>query len=219
MSELRASKSSIRGQAAPEKVIRLPLPDDDAALVDALRAGRPDARAALFDRNAPHVRRVLLRVLGADSEISDLLHELFLEALERIHQLKNKAALKQWLTGMAVYKARSLIRKRARRRLVRLLAPEELEQQALAENAADPEAQEAVRALYRVLDGMPVDERIGFALRFVDGMDLGEIAGACRVSRATVIRRLARAQQHFLEGAGREPALGPWLEGGNRWNT
>src|ERR1700723_1480974 len=50
-----------------------PVPLDAAGLVAELLAGHASARAELFDRFAPHVRRVLARVLGHDSELADLL--------------------------------------------------------------------------------------------------------------------------------------------------
>ena len=40
----------------------LPAPEADELLVLALRARHPDAGTQLFDRYAPHVRRVLVRV-------------------------------------------------------------------------------------------------------------------------------------------------------------
>jgi RNA polymerase sigma-70 factor, ECF subfamily len=198
------------------EVIPLPIPEADEALVSALRAGHPTARAALFDRHAEHVRRVLVRVLGVDHEIPDLLQEVFLTALTTIGSLDDPRALRAWLTSIAVHQARGLIRKRSRRRILGFVAPEELERQLAP--ASGTEHHEAIRALYRVLEHMPADERIAWALRFVDGMELHEIAGACRISRATVSRRLRRAEDLFLEHARRYEALAGWLEGGARWN-
>ena len=59
---------------------------------------------------------------------------------------------------------------------------------------------------------------LAFALRFVDGMDLNEVASACGVSRATVSRRLERAERRFAEGARRHEALAQWLERSSRWS-
>ena len=59
---------------------------------------------------------------------------------------------------------------------------------------ADFEAGEAMQAVYRVLSGLDVDQRIAFALRFVAGMELTEVAASCSVSLATMKRRLSRAQ-------------------------
>ena len=56
-----------------------------------------------------------------------------------------------------------------------------------------------------------------FALRFVDGMELTEVAAACETSLATIKRRLARAGARFEAAARRQPVLEEWLEGGTRW--
>ncbi len=196
-------------------VRHLPLPDNDAALVQAARARRPGAAAALFDRHAAHVRRVLVRVLGIDPEIPDLLHDVFVVALGDLDRLDDATAVRAWLTTIAVYSARGLIRKRVRRRVLGSLLPLAGERTAVS---ASPEVTESLRAVYRVLDQLDADERIPFALRFVDGMELTEVAAACGVSLATIKRRLAKAQQRFLVAARDEAALADWLEAG-RWGA
>jgi RNA polymerase sigma-70 factor (ECF subfamily) len=82
---------------------------------------------------------------------------------------------------------------------------------------ADEDVREATRATYAILAAMDVDERIAFALRFIDGMELTEVAEACGVSLATIKRRLARAETAFAKRARENPALESWLQGGARW--
>jgi RNA polymerase sigma-70 factor (ECF subfamily) len=197
-------------------VIAFPVPEGDEALVTALHTRHPSARAALFERHAAHVRRVLVRVLGLDQEVPDLLQDVFLAALSGVSRLEDPRALRSWLTGIAVHSARALIRRRARRRILGFVEPEKLEREIGPTSGAD--AYEAIRALYSVLNELPADERIAFALRFVDGMDLNEVASACGVSRATVSRRLERAERRFAEGARRHEALAEWLERSSRWS-
>jgi RNA polymerase sigma-70 factor, ECF subfamily len=205
-----------RPQGRGGNVRHLPIPDTDAALVEALRAGRPGASAALFDRYGVHVRRVLVRVLGADREIADLMHEVFVQVLESVHRLEDVRAFKGWITSVAVFTARGRIRRRSRWRLMRLMSPAELEE--VESPSATPEMAEAVRCTYKVLAQLPADDRIAFALRFIDGMELTEVAGACRVSLATIKRRLSRAQQQFFTEAQKYPELAPWLQGASRWS-
>jgi RNA polymerase sigma-70 factor (ECF subfamily) len=68
-----------------------------------------------------------------------------------------------------------------------------------------------MRAVYRVLGGLNTDQRIAFALRFIAGMELTEVAASCGVSLATIKRRLGRAQSAFTSAARREPSLVEWL--------
>jgi RNA polymerase sigma-70 factor (ECF subfamily) len=187
----------------------LPAPESDELLVLSLRARQPDAGTQLFDRYAHHVRRVLVRVMGPDSEILDLVHDVFVTALESVHRLVDPKALRAWLTQIAVFTARARIRRRVRGRVLRLLPFSELPEPELP--PTDFEASESMQAVYRVLGALAADQRIAFALRFVAGMELTEVAASCGVSLATIKRRLARAQHNFILAAQREPALVEWL--------
>jgi RNA polymerase sigma-70 factor (ECF subfamily) len=198
----------------PNVVRALPFSGDDAALVAAIKGGHPGATTALFDRYGAHVRSVLARLMGLDTELADLLHDVFVAALDKIDQLSDPSLLKGWLTSIAVFTARGTIRKRARWRWLRLVD----EPPEVPVNGPNPAVRETLGRMYAVLDRLPPDDRIAFALRFVQGMELTEVAAACEVSLATIKRRLAKAEQRFLELARQEPALVEWMEGGTRWS-
>ena len=152
---------------------------------------------------------MLYRILGPDPEIADLLQDVFLAALASIDKLRNPDALRAWLTGIAVRKARKCILKRKRWRFIRLMQQGEPPDREAP--AAPAEVSEALRCTYKVLDAMPADERLAFALRHIDGMELTEVARRVRVSLATMKRRLARAQASFDQLATQYPALHDWV--------
>lgn len=62
---------------------------DAVALHQRLLRGERAAAAILFDRHAPMVERLLLRILGSDSELNDLVHEVFVRAFESAHRLRD----------------------------------------------------------------------------------------------------------------------------------
>jgi RNA polymerase sigma-70 factor (ECF subfamily) len=190
---------------------------DDAALLQALRAGHPGAAAAFYDQHAAHVHRTLRAALGADEDIPDLLQEVFIRALDRIGKLRDIDRVRSWLTTIAIFVARGQIRLRARRNWLRVFSPERTRPSHLDQPSS--EARIALREVYDVLDGLSVDERMAFVLRFIDGMTLPDAADACNTSLATLKRRLSRAEKQFLEAARKRPALQHWLEDGTRWNT
>jgi RNA polymerase sigma-70 factor (ECF subfamily) len=190
---------------------------DDAALVAAVRRGDDVARRLLFDRHALHVTRVLARLLGAGEELSDLVHDVFLIALRDLERLNEPASLKAWLTAVTVNMARAHIRKKVRRRWLRFFSPDELPDAAAP--IATSDIREATRRVYHTLETLPEDERIAFALRFIDGMELTDVAEACNVSLATVKRRLDRAEAKFVARAQKDVVLSGWLKGGARWGT
>ena len=187
--------------------------DDDVRLVASLRAGAPRATAQLVARYGNHVRRVLFRVLGAeDGESGDLFQEVITHAWERIDQLIDPRALKAWLTQIAVFTARKAIRRRRRRRWLTFFA--DVPEPADGAPWAGPDLQEAARCVYRILERIPVDERIPFSLRMLEDLDLEATARACGMSLATVRRRLVRAERRFFKLARQYEALAPWLEAG-----
>jgi RNA polymerase sigma-70 factor (ECF subfamily) len=190
-------------------VIPLSRAGPDEALVALLREGAPGAGQALFDAYGGYVRKVLTRVLGRDPELGDLVQEVFLLALESLHKLENPRALRGWLAQMAVFRARHCLRRRKQWRIVSFFAPEELPPGRVMQ--PDLEASEALRTTYRLLSSLNIDEQIAFTLRFIEGMELREVAGACGVSLATTKRRLVRAEARFLALARLEPSLAQWV--------
>ena len=179
------------------------------ALVRSLQAGEARAGAVLFDRYAVHIRRVLVRVLGPDPDIADILQDVFVSALASIRKLSEPSALKAWLTRTAIFMARGRIRRRTRWRFLRFVPHDELPE--LPAIQAKPEDREALAGVYRTLAKLPANHRIAFALRVLDGMELAEVAEVCGVSLATIKRRLSLAQRRFVELARREPSLRDWV--------
>jgi RNA polymerase sigma-70 factor, ECF subfamily len=185
----------------------------DASLVADIRRGSTAAAGVVFDRYGSHVERLLWSLLGPEPEAEDLLHEVFVRALEGIADLEDPTRLRSWLTGIAVHTAREWIRKRTRRRWLRFV--EELPDP--PQPALDESVSEATRCTYEILRGMSTDDRIFFSLRFVEGMELADVAMACDVSLSTAKRRLKDAEKHFVARARRRPPLRSWIQEGGRW--
>jgi RNA polymerase sigma-70 factor (ECF subfamily) len=203
-----------------DAVVRtLPTARGDEVLVAGLRGGETWAKAALFDRYAPQVERIVRKVLGHDwhTTIEDVVHDAFVQALSSLDSLREPNALLGWLQSIAVHTAYRAIRARKARQWLRFWEPEHLPE--LTAPGVDVEAREAYRRTYRLLDRLPPDERVAFALRYIDGMELSMVAETCNVSLATIKRRLTRAEDRFAAGARRDPVLGSWLEEGGRWET
>jgi len=199
--------------------VALPGVRDDVALITGLRAGETWARAAFFDRYAPDVERILRRILGYEmhTDMADLVHDTFVQAIASLERLRDAAAVRGWIHAIAAHTAYRTIRARRARRWLRFWEPALIPEVAVAD--VDPDVREAYRRTYQVLDGLPADERVAFALRYIDEMDLGEIAEACRVSLSTIKRRLGRAEARFARAAQRDDVLCSWLKEGGRWTT
>jgi RNA polymerase sigma-70 factor (ECF subfamily) len=189
---------------------------DDETLVAGLRAGDRAAMDTLVDRYGAYVERVLARIVGFDSELPDLVHDVFITALDSIEGLRDPTLLKPWLRGVTVFVARGCLRRRRRRRWLTFRPDHELPD--LASDVLPSNTTDALARLYKVLGRMPPDECIVFALRFIAELELAEVAEACRVSRTTVKRRLQQAERRFAAEAARDPLLLEWMNRGDRWS-
>jgi RNA polymerase sigma-70 factor (ECF subfamily) len=205
----------IRVVGGKEQASELPRVFAPSELVRGLKAAEPWAERTILRTEAAHVERMLTRILGFCSELDDLTQEVFIRALARIDELREPESLRAWLSSIAVFVAREAIRRKRRRRwLVFLPAQAQPEPPT---SGASFEARAALRAFYEVLDGFAADERIAFTLRFVEGLELSEVAEACQVSLATIKRRLKRASDEFYLRGRTRAELVDWFEEGSRW--
>jgi RNA polymerase sigma-70 factor, ECF subfamily len=202
------------GAMAPVRA--LPIMRDDPAIVRGLRAGEPWARAALFDRCAPSVERIVRRILGrGHHEIADVVHDAFVQALSSVDKLRDPQALVGWMQKIATYTACRAIRARRARQWLFFWDPAELPDPPV--NGVDSDLTEACRRTYEVLERLPTDERVAFALRYIEGLEVERVAELCDVSVSTIKRRLSRAETRFTAAARRDDVLAKWLEEGERW--
>jgi RNA polymerase sigma-70 factor (ECF subfamily) len=163
------------------------------------RAEQPPALAELFRRYARYVATVGFKLLGRDDELDDLVQDVFIEAHRGLHQLRDLDAAKGWLARITVRRA---VRRLRRQRLRAFFSLEALANQApVVDAAASPEERAHIASTYRLLDALPVPQRVVWLLRHVEGETLDSIAVLCGCSKATVQRRLRAAQQALGAGA------------------
>jgi RNA polymerase sigma-70 factor (ECF subfamily) len=161
-------------------------PSKDADLAQALRAGDPEAPAALWARYSPSVGRVLAKALGPTTEIEDLTQEVFLRVFGRLPALRDPSALRAFVLGVAMNVLKWELRRRWIGRRVRLSGTGELPD--IESTPADAEARHALQRCYRILDSLPTKERMAFVLRYMEGMTIDEAAEALGVSISTAKR-------------------------------
>jgi RNA polymerase sigma-70 factor, ECF subfamily len=168
---------------------------DDAALVSLAAVGRTEALAAIWDRYEPLVRSVVRRSIRRESDVEDLVQEVFLQFCRSHTLLRDRDALRPFLFGISLRVTIREIRvRRARKRLTDdgVLAPS-----SGVVPPADFEAREAVAGVRAMLERLDPKDRTAFVLRHVEGLELTEVAGMLDISLATVKRRLARIVQRI----------------------
>jgi RNA polymerase sigma-70 factor (ECF subfamily) len=151
---------------------------------------------ALFRRYGRTVAAVTVRLLGRDDhEVDDVVQEVFWLASRRMHRLQDIEGARGWLVTATT----RLVRRRLRRRRWRALfhAREPLGE--VPAPGATPEQRALLARLYGVLEQLPVEPRLAWVLRHLEGERLEDVARACGCSLATAKRRIAAAQQVLEE--------------------
>src|SRR6478735_1578960 len=149
---------------------------DDATLARALIARDPRAPRVLWQRYSPMVFRMLRRTLGADHDLDDLAQEVFLCVFEKVRGLREPKALKAFVISVTVLTARHELRRRWVRRWVRLSRKSDAAETQVV--STDTDAREALGRFYEILDRVNVNDRTAFVLRYMEGLELTEVAAA-----------------------------------------
>ena len=167
----------------------------DAALVLSARAGEDWAREALFRRYAPMVNGLAYRVMGRDDDVDDLVQDSFVQALNGLDRLKEPQAFAGWLASIVVRTASNVLRRRKLlRRLGLRTTDEPVAIDSLVGASVPPDVAVELRAVYMLVDALPVEQRMALVLRRVEGLGLEEIADVMGLSLATIKRRLVDAE-------------------------
>lgn len=160
-----------------------------AALVRAARTGDRAAFGTLYARFGAMVHGVLLARVPGD-EVDDLVQDVFLSAMRRLHALREDAAFGGWLTTIARNRAMDWHR--------RATDTVELSEELPAPN---PPAREAAAAL-AAIRSLPEAYRETLVLRLVEGMTGPEIAERTGLSPGSVRVNLHRGMKLLREALG-----------------
>ena len=170
---------------------------DLAVLVHAAQDGDRAAFGEIVDRYEGMVRSVALRRLGDFAEAQELAQEVFIKAMERLHQLKEPAALGGWLRQITV---RMAINRQVRRRPTVSAEPATLEATCVDEVSNPLDTALTRERASQVRDGL---DRLGELDRstlvafYVDGASLLEMSASFEAPVGTIKRRLHVARKRL----------------------
>jgi RNA polymerase sigma-70 factor (ECF subfamily) len=185
-------------------------PHDDAALAAALLARDGGAATRAWSRFSPMVLGVLRRFFGPGTDRQDLCQEVFLRFFARIHELREPSALRGFLVGISLGVARNELRRLRVRRWIGLTARGDLPDVPVA--ACDLEAREAARRFYALLESVSVEDRSLFVARYVEKMEIVDVAAAHALPLSTAKRHLTRATRRISAKMSRDPALAQYVD-------
>ena len=170
--------------------------EEDAELIARARDGDREAQDALVRKYSDAVFRTAYRLLGDGDLAQDAAQEAFVSALRGLTKFRGDASFRTWLLRITLNAAKTLSRRRTRRRETTLLAAE-----SEASDARDISEVVAGRAegkrLQSLLHKLPEKQRMAVILRAQNGLSYAEVGelidcseGSARVNYHLGIKRL-----------------------------
>ncbi|MBV9033343.1 MAG: RNA polymerase sigma factor [Acidobacteriaceae bacterium] len=157
----------------------------------------------------PKVFRFILASLRDKDAAETLTQDCFFKAYQARDRFRHECSLDTWLMQIAVNLVRDYSRNRRLqfwKRTQVLAKPVQGVQDWLSDGQRSPEAsavlKEEVQAIWSAAEHLPQKQRTVFLLRFVEDMDLLEIATATGMKEGTVKTHLFRALQAVRERVG-----------------
>lgn len=194
---------------------------EDIHLLGRVRAGDREAFARLFDRHAPAVLALLVRILGSRSEAEEVLQEVFLQAWRQAARYEpGRATPRGWLLVLARSRALDVVRSReARRRRESEVSTDPsgaggAAAAGIAGGSGAPvavtaplgteriEADERRRQVHSALDRLPDEQRRCIELAFFEGLSQSQIAARLDAPLGTVKSRIHLGMSKLREALG-----------------
>lgn len=155
----------------------------------------------IFERYAPYVAAIGIRMLGRDSELDDLVQDVFMEVHRSLHNVRDPEAIRGWIATIAVRKVQKRFRARRVKLLLGIASGHDYEN--ILDESASPEETAKLKAAYRTLDQLPAKERTAWSLRHLQDETLDDIAVLMDCSVSTVQRLIRRAEKVIQTTRGR----------------
>jgi len=179
-----------------------------AELVKQARDGNRLAFDQLIDRYQGDIHRMIYYRIRARMDAEDLTQDVFIRAYRSISRLREPQRFRGWLYTIAVNRVNDYLRKKRVRSIFKS-SDEGLDIQPDADQLREqPEALEQVlkedfwRQVERIAKKLSKMEREVFMLRFLDSLNINEIAQILKKSESTVKTHLYRALAKFKKEKG-----------------
>jgi len=167
---------------------------EDDALVSAARDGDRAAFGRLYDRYARMVHGILLARVPP-REVDDLVQEVFLLALRKLHSLRDESRFGAWLGTITRNRANDYFRKA----IPDAKVTEPVEENEIESRTTNDEAEQEAAVILAVVRTLSEPYREPLILRLVEGMTGPEIAARTGLTHGSVRVNLCRGMQLLRE--------------------
>lgn len=168
--------------------------DDDVSLVVAIAGGDRPALARLYDRYAPLLLGVGVRLLGQRREAEDLVHDVFLEVWRSADDYDTgRGSVRTWILMRLRSRALDRLKSASHTRVSSLEEAPDKEPPASAVADEDPSLAADRTRVRRALSLLPTEQRAVLELAYFEGLSSQEIATRIGIPIGTVKSRSAAA--------------------------
>ena len=179
----------------------MPLEQPDPEVLRRAQRGDERAFALILRAYETPIFNYVYRIVGDRALAEDLTQEVFVRVFQALPRFSLRCKFTTWL--FQVTKNRVLDELRAKER--RPLNPITLDDAPQLEVLDQPvERVEAIDALWRAIDALPVDLKMALLLRDIVGLSYTEISDALEITLATVKWRIYKAREEVQLALARE---------------
>jgi RNA polymerase sigma-70 factor (ECF subfamily) len=171
--------------------------NDDAELLQRIRAGATDEFAELVRRHQARVFSILHRYERDAQRVEDLAQETFLKAWRALGQFDARAPFEHWISRIAVRTALDHLRREKKHKAS--VGFDDLGEDALdwlrdENKKSELDARSAAEVLELALRELPPADRIIITMQELEGRSVKEIAAVLEISGLAVRVRAVRAR-------------------------
>lgn len=180
----------------------LPTDDGEEEIIRQVVEGRVELFEILIQRHQPKIFATARKYARRESEVEDIVQEIFIKAFQNLGKYRGEAPFQHWLIRIAVRTCYDFLRRHQRNREANFSEITEEDADFLdryvSDSLPDDLRVDAVRKLiHDILERLPAPLRIVITLQAVEGKSVQEIADLTGWSIANVKVRAHRARKEM----------------------
>lgn len=168
----------------------------DKEVIERILNGNPELFRILVERYQSSVAGVVKGMLGDCPEADDVGQETFIRLYNSLKDYRGDAALKTYLTRIAMNLSLNELKKRKRYSSTTVSLDSGINYNPESEVSA-PERKENMEIIQKAIDLLEPRQKSVFIMRIVEGYSTIETAKALKIPLGTVLSRLSRATEEM----------------------
>jgi RNA polymerase sigma factor (sigma-70 family) len=144
------------------------------------------------------ITRLTYRLLGWQSDVEDVVQDVFLSAAQKLNKLRNAASIRAWLFQITINKCRTY-RYRQKFHLRFLAGYRRGRDIEIVDSHHEPDNADKYAEVRRAVKTLPAKYREAVVLKYLEQLSHPQIAGILGVKESTLNVRLLRARTMLRE--------------------